>query len=50
MLFDADVPLWAGANIITVVARESTNVQSQETLIVERTGGAPMAAATSGTK
>ena len=34
--FDADIPLWPGANVVTVVARESTQVQSQQTLIVER--------------
>jgi len=37
--FGTSVPLWPGANVITVVARESTSVQSQETLIVERTDG-----------
>ena len=31
-----DVPLWPGANVVTVVARESQSVQSQETLIVQR--------------
>jgi carboxyl-terminal processing protease len=34
--FDAEIPLWPGANIVTVVARESTQVQSQQTLVVER--------------
>jgi len=34
--FDADIPLWPGANVVTVVARESTQVQSQQTLVVER--------------
>ena len=29
--FDADIPLWPGANVVTVVARESTQVQSQQT-------------------
>jgi carboxyl-terminal processing protease len=33
---EADIPLWPGANIVTVVARESTQVQSQTTLVVER--------------
>ena len=34
--FEADIPLWPGANVVTVVARESTQVQSQQTLVVER--------------
>ena len=34
--FATDIPLWAGANIITVVARESTQVQSQQTIVVEK--------------
>jgi carboxyl-terminal processing protease len=34
--FDADVQLWPGANVVTVVARESTQVQSQQTIVVER--------------
>jgi carboxyl-terminal processing protease len=38
LAFDADIPLWPGANIVTVVARESTQVTSQETLVIERVG------------
>lgn len=38
MAFDADIPLWPGANLVTVVARENTQVQSQETIVVEATG------------
>jgi carboxyl-terminal processing protease len=38
MSFDADIPLWPGANLVTVVARENTQVQSQETIVVEATG------------
>jgi hypothetical protein len=34
--FETDIPLWPGANVVTVVARESTQVQSQQTLVVER--------------
>jgi carboxyl-terminal processing protease len=45
--FGTSVPLWPGANVITVVARESTSVQSQETLIVERTDGTAPVAETS---
>jgi carboxyl-terminal processing protease len=33
---NVDVPLWPGANVVTVVARESPQVQSQQTLIVQR--------------
>jgi carboxyl-terminal processing protease len=40
MAFDANIPLWPGANIVTVVARENPQVQSQQTLVVERVGGA----------
>jgi hypothetical protein len=50
MAFDANIPLWPGANVVTVVARESTQVQSQQTLIVERAGTkVAHAAAPSGT-
>ena len=38
LAFEAEVPLWPGANVVTVVARENTQVQSQETLVIERTG------------
>jgi carboxyl-terminal processing protease len=41
LAFDANIPLWPGANVVTVVARESTQVQSQQTVIVERSGGKP---------
>jgi carboxyl-terminal processing protease len=34
--FDADIPLWPGANLVTVVARESNTVQSQRTIVVQR--------------
>ncbi len=43
MAFDAEIPLWPGANLVTVVARESTSVQSQDTLIIERDVGTPKA-------
>jgi carboxyl-terminal processing protease len=39
MAFDANIPLWPGANIVTVVARENPQVQSQQTLVIERGGG-----------
>lgn len=42
--FDASIPLWPGSNVVTVVARENKDVQSQETIIVERIG-APVATA-----
>ena len=41
MSFDAEVPLWPGANFVSVVARESTSVQSQNTIIVQRETAAP---------
>lgn len=38
MAFDADVPLWSGVNVVTVVARQSGQVMSSQTLIVNRLG------------
>ena len=38
MSFDTEIPLWPGANVVTVVARQSTSVQSKNTLIVQRGG------------
>ena len=38
MSFDTEIPLWPGANVVTVVARQSTSVQSQNTIIVQRGG------------
>jgi carboxyl-terminal processing protease len=43
MAFDANIPLWPGANIVTVVARENPQVQSQQTLVVERVGAEALA-------
>ncbi len=36
--FAATVPLWPGANYVTVVARENGEVQAQQTLVVTRQG------------
>ncbi|MFI5288948.1 MAG: S41 family peptidase, partial [Polyangia bacterium] len=36
MGFDANIPLWPGANVVTVVARENTQVQSEQTLVIGR--------------
>ena len=36
MNFDASVPLWPGANFVTVVARQSGQVQAMQTLVVNR--------------
>ena len=36
--FEADIPVWPGANMVTVVTRQSNQVQSQQTLIVDREG------------
>jgi carboxyl-terminal processing protease len=38
MKIDGQIPLWPGANQVTVVARQSNQVQSQQTLIVQRKG------------
>ena len=46
MQFDADVPVWPGVNIVTVVARQSGKVMSSQTLVVNRLrDGASLAAA-----
>jgi carboxyl-terminal processing protease len=34
--FDAEVPLWPGANYVTVHARESEEVQAQDTVVIFR--------------
>lgn len=39
MQFDAPVPLWPGVNIVTVVARQSGQVQSLSTMVVNRLSG-----------
>jgi carboxyl-terminal processing protease len=39
MRIDAEIPLWPGANQVTVVVRQSNQVQSQQTLYVQRRGG-----------
>jgi hypothetical protein len=43
MAFDANIPLWPGSNIVTVVARENPQVQSQQTVVVERVGADALA-------
>jgi carboxyl-terminal processing protease len=39
MRLDADVPLWPGTNLVTVVARQSQQVMSMQTLVINRLGG-----------
>jgi hypothetical protein len=34
MEFEADIPLWAGSNLVQVFARESNEVQSLQTVVV----------------
>ena len=34
MEFEADIPLWAGSNLVQVFARESNEVQSLQTIVV----------------
>jgi hypothetical protein len=34
MDFEADIPLWAGSNLVQVFARESNEVQSLQTIVV----------------
>lgn len=36
LAFDTDIPLWPGANTVTVVARQSDQVQSAQVLIINR--------------
>ena len=43
--FEADIPVWPGVNTVTVVARQSNQVQSQQTLIVDRETPAAASAA-----
>ena len=38
MQFDAAVPLWPGSNFVTVVARQSGQVQAMQTLVINRLG------------
>jgi carboxyl-terminal processing protease len=43
--FEADIPLWAGSNLVQVFARESNDVQSLQTVVVlKRAGGANIVA------
>ena len=45
MEFEADVPLWAGSNLVQVFARESNDVQSLQTVVVlKRAPGASLVA------
>jgi carboxyl-terminal processing protease len=39
MEFEADIPLWAGSNLVQVFARESNEVQSLQTIVVLKRGG-----------
>ena len=39
MDFAAQVPLWPGSNMITVVARENNEVKTAQTIWVHRNGG-----------
>jgi carboxyl-terminal processing protease len=39
MLVDTAIPLWPGTNIITVVARENSEVQATHTLYLYRSDG-----------
>jgi hypothetical protein len=45
MQFDANVPLWPGVNFVTVVARQSGQVQAMQTLIINRLSKQPVQAA-----
>jgi carboxyl-terminal processing protease len=38
--FDAEIPLWPGSNLVQVFARESNEVQSFQTVVVLKRGGA----------
>ena len=45
MDFEADIPLWAGSNLVQVFARESNEVQSLQTIVVlKRAAGANLVA------
>jgi hypothetical protein len=44
MDFEADIPLWAGSNLVQVFARESNEVQSMQTVVVLKRAGANVVA------
>jgi hypothetical protein len=44
MEFEADIPLWAGSNLVQVFARESNEVQSLQTVVVLKRTGANVVA------
>ena len=45
MAFEADVPLWAGSNLVQVFARETNEVQSLQTIVVlKRASGSNLVA------
>ncbi len=44
LAFSVPVPLWPGSNVVTVVARESADVRSTQTLVIFRDGGSAQAA------
>jgi hypothetical protein len=43
MDFSTQVPLWPGSNMITVVARETNDVKSVQTIWVHKTGSSKTA-------
>jgi carboxyl-terminal processing protease len=45
MQIDAAVPLWPGVNFVSVVARQSGQVQAMQTLVINRLSKEPMQAA-----
>ncbi len=46
MRIDAQIPLWPGLNQVTLVVRQSNQVQSAQTLLVQRRNPDQRAAAT----
>jgi carboxyl-terminal processing protease len=51
MDFEADIPLWAGSNLVQVFARESNEVQSLQTIVVlKRASGSNLVAQPSETQ
>jgi carboxyl-terminal processing protease len=44
MDFEADIPLWAGSNLVQVFARESNEVQSLQTVVVLKRAAAALVA------
>jgi carboxyl-terminal processing protease len=48
LTFEADVPLWPGSNLVQVFARETSEIQSVQTVVVLDRGAATVVQKTGG--